>query len=288
MISLLNTQQNLSISLLCKIANVSKSGYYTWLNRKLSDEDVKLHNLIKYIFWKAKGKFGYRRVTMELKRNYNLDINCKKVFRIMKNEGLKAVIRKKYNSNSHVIVQKKNETWTIAPNILNGNFNYDKSETIYSTDVTYLFLKNGKRFFLSAIKDLATGEISAFSLSDKHNIDLILDTLNKLNPKENSILHSDRGALYTSFRYIQKLKEMKMTRSMSDAAKPTQNAPIESFFGHFKDEVEYKNCKNFKELKDKIDGYVYYYNTSRYQWNKKMLTPNEVKEYLDSYKCCLF
>ena len=288
MISLLNKQQNLSVSLLCKIAKVSQSGYYAWLKRKLSDEKVNLCNLIKHIFWSNKGKFGYRRITMELNRNYNLNINCKRVLRIMQNESLKAIIRKNNNSKSHVNTQRKSEKWTIAPNILNGNFASNKSDTIYSTDVTYLFLKNGKRYFLSAIKDLATGEISTYSLSDKHNIDLILDTLEKLNPKENSIIHSDRGTLYSSFRYIQKLKEKGITRSMSDAAKPTQNAPIESFFGHFKDEVEYIDCKNFEELKDKIDNYVYYYNTSRYQWNKKMLTPCEVKEYLDSYKCSPF
>ena len=96
-------------------------------------------------------------------------------------------------------------------------------------------------------------------------------------------MHSDRGALYSSFKYIQRLKELGITRSMSEAANPTQNAPIESFFGHFKDEVDYKNCKNFEELKDKIDKYVYYYNTSRYQWNKKMMTPLEIREYLISY-----
>ena len=70
---------------------------------------------------------------------------------------------------------------------------------------------------------------------------------------------------------------------MSAAGKPTHNAPIESFFGHFKDEVDYKHCKNFAELKDKIDKYVYYYNTSRYQWNKNMLAPIEIREQLKSY-----
>ena len=70
---------------------------------------------------------------------------------------------------------------------------------------------------------------------------------------------------------------------MSEPASPTQNAPIESFFGHFKDEVDYKICKDFKELKDKIDKYVYYYNTKRYQWNKSMLTPIEFRNLLLSY-----
>lgn len=55
------------------------------------------------------------------------------------------------------------------------------------------------------------------------------------------------------------------------------------FLGHFNDEVDFKSCNNYIELKDKIDKYVYYYNTSRYQWNKNMLAPIEVREYLISY-----
>ncbi|HIS88407.1 TPA: IS3 family transposase, partial [Candidatus Avigastranaerophilus faecigallinarum] len=56
---------------------------------------------------------------------------------------------------------------------------------------------------------------------------------------------------------------------MSEPARPTQNAPIESFFGHLKDEIDYKKCKSFDELNDLVDNYIYYYNTRRYQWNRK-------------------
>ncbi len=88
---------------------------------------------------------------------------------------------------------------------------------------------------------------------------------------------TNRVTLYTSFRYIQKLKIKEIIRSMLESGKPTQNAPVESSFGYFKDEVEYKDCKTLKELKDKIKKYVYYYNTGRYQWNKRMLPPCKVK-----------
>ena len=285
----LNENSKLSINLLCKIASVSKSGYYSWLNRKLSEKEIEIINLIKQQYWVKQGKSGYRTITMDLKRDLHLKINHKKVQRIMREYGLKAIIRKNNNCKNHVKAQRKSENWTIAPNILNCNFNTTQTGKIYSTDVTYLKLKNNQTYFLSAIKDLASGEISAYSISDKHDINLILDTINQLTEiSDNCIIHSDRGALYSSFRYIQKLKEKGITRSMSEAGKPTQNAPIESFFGHLKDEVDYKKCNNFSELKDKIDNYVYYYNTNRYQWNKKMLTPIEVKEYLLSYNSCPF
>lgn len=224
---------------------------------------------------------------MEIRRKYALVVNHKKVLRCMQELGLKSKIRK---TKQHAKTQRKLESWTIAENLLKSNFTVNEPNKIFSTDVTYLILKNNQRFYFSVIKDLGSCEIVAYSLSDKHNIDLIQNTLNqlKINPLNNCIIHSDRGALYTSFQYIQKLKQLGIKRSMSEAAKPTQNAPIESFFGHFKDEVDYKKCKNFEELKDKIDKYVYYYNTSRYQWNKNMLAPREIREHLLSYNYCLF
>lgn len=270
------------ISKLCKIANVSKSCYYKWLNKKIANQDTEIIEIIKKVYWANNGKFGYRRITMELRRKFNLIINHKKVLRIMQDIGLKSKIRKQ---KKHSKIQRKNEKWTIAENLLNSNFKVNEPNKIFSTDVTYLTLKNSKRFYLSVIKDLGSCEIVAYSLSRHHNMELILDTLSQMQnyTTKGSIIHSDRGTLYTSFKYIQKLKQMGITRSMSAPAQPTQNAPIESFFGHFKDEVEYKECNNFEELRDKIDKYVYYYNTSRYQWNKNMLAPREVREHLMSY-----
>lgn len=276
----------MSISKLCKIANVAKSSYYTWLNKEPFKQDVEIMDLIKQIYWANNGKFGYRRITMELRRNFYQVVNHKKVLKFMQELGLKSKIRKQ---KQHAKAQRKNENWTIAENLLECNFKVNKPNKVLSTDVTYLILKNSQRFYFSVIKDLGSSEIVAYSLSDKHNIELILDTLSQLkNLSDGCIIHSDRGALYTSFQYIQKLKQLGLVRSMSEAAKPTQNAPIESFFGHFKDEVDYKKCKDFKELKDKIDKYVYYYNTSRYQWNRKMLAPKEIREHLLSYNYCPF
>ena len=279
----MNKTSNLSISKLCSIANVSRSSYYKYQNKKPLKKDIEIITLIKQIYWTNEGKLGYRRITMELHRKFNMIINHKKVLRLMRENGLKSKIRKK---RKHSCVQRKNEKWTIAENLLQSNFKTNELNKIFSTDVSYLTLKNGKRFYLSAMKDLASGEIVAYNVSDKHNIQLILNTIDqlKIDNCNNCIIHSDRGSLYSGFQYIQKLKELRIKRSMSEPMNPTQNAPIESFFGHLKDEVDYKKCKDLEELKDKIDKYVYYYNTGRYQWNKNMLTPREIKEHLLSYK----
>lgn len=249
------------------------------------NQDAEIIDLIKQIYWSNNGKFGYRRITMELRRNFNFIVNHKKVLRLMQNLGLKSKIRRE---KSHARAQRKNENWTIATNLLQSDFNVKEPSKAFCTDVTYLTLNNSQRFYLSVIKDLGTGEIVAYSVSNKHNIELIMDTLSQLaiDSLTDCIMHSDRGALYISFQYIQKLRALGLKRSMSEAGKPTQNAPIESFFGHFKDEVDYKKCKDFEELKDKIDKYLYYYNTSRYQWNRNMLTPREIREHFIAYANC--
>ena len=176
--------------------------------------------VVAQLYWANNGKFGYRRITMELRRKFNLIVNHKKVLRLMRDIGLISKIRKQ---KKHSKIQRKNENWTIAKNLLNCNFKVKEPNKIFSTDVTYLTLKNNKRFYLSVIKDLGSCEIVAYSLSRQHNIDLILDTLAQLQiySTNGNIIHSDRGALYTSFQYIQKLKQMRIARSMSEPAKPT-------------------------------------------------------------------
>ena len=94
--------------------------------------------MVKQIYWANNGDLGYRRITMELRRKFNLLVNHKKVLRIMQDFGLKSKIRK---TKKHATAQRKNENWTIAENILKSNFKVNKPNSIYSTDVTYLILK---------------------------------------------------------------------------------------------------------------------------------------------------
>jgi transposase InsO family protein len=76
------------------------------------------------------------------------------------------------------------------------------------------------------------------------------------------------------------MKKLNLVQSMSAPASPLDNAPIESFFGHMKDYLDYKKCKTFEELAEKVDEYMYYYNNERKQWSKKKMTPIEYREYL--------
>lgn len=262
-----------SLKILCTIANVSVSGFYSWKNRVVNNNNKEIENLISKIFFEYKGRIGIRRIKMELERKYNQIVNKKKIQRIKQKLGLKTQIRRKRNNYQGYL---RSEKWCIADNILNRQFRLNIANKAYSTDVTYLITKNN-RYYLSVIKDLCTKEIVAYNVSDKHDLALILGTLEQMSKQNNAIMHSDRGGLYTSFQYIQKLKELNLIRSMSRSGNCLDNAPIESFFGHLKDEIEYKKCKTLDEIRAKIDEYMYYYNNNRYQWGLNKMTPLEYR-----------
>ena len=109
---------------------------------------------------------------------------------------------------------------------------------------------------------------------------LVLKTLERLKPYPNAMIHSDQGFHYTNPEYIEKVKTLCMIQSMSRKGNCIDNAPIESFFGHFKDEVDYKNCKTFQELYQLIKNYINYYNYERAQWDKNKMTPVEYRDHL--------
>ena len=134
---------------------------------------------------------------------------------------------------------------------------------VYSTDITYLFYGKGKKAYLSVVKDLATKEIVGHYLYRNIGMKLVFNTLAKtikITPNsslEFLMMHSDQGFHYNNPIFKQKLKDLKITQSMSRKVNCLDNAPIESFFGHFKDELDNLNCDTFEELKIKVNEYIY-------------------------------
>lgn len=220
---------------------------------------------------------------MILEKDYGIKMNHKKIRRIMNEYGLKTIIRRK---NPYKAMAKKTHEHSICPNVLKRRFSPVKPYTVYSTDITYLHYGNSQKAFLSAIKDLASCEIIAYTISRQMTIDFVNEMMRNAiesTPKDSLkklIIHSDQGFHYTHPVFRMRLKNLEITQSMSRKGNCLDNAPIESFFGHLKDEVNYKNCKTFEELKDKIDEYIYYYNNERYQWNKNKMAPVEYRNHL--------
>lgn len=275
------------IKLLCNIAKVPRSGYYKWLKTAdEKDKDYEDYVLIKSIFDKGKGKYGHRTIMMKLAREMNVFMNHKKVNRIMNKYGLFTKVRRK---NPYKMIMKKNFEHRTCDNILAREFTQIVPQKVLCTDITYLWF--GQRFaYLSVIKDIASREIVAWSISWHIGMSLVFDTVKDLKHNaeiqkwnlENVLLHSDQGFHYTNPDYIKGIKDLKIRQSMSRKGNCIDNAPMESFFGHLKDEVDYKEAKTFENLKTMIGEYINYYNNHRQQWELKKMTPVEYRNHLMS------
>ncbi|TVZ75342.1 integrase-like protein [Aeribacillus composti] len=141
-------------------------------------EDEQLKEKIKQCHKEVKGIYGYRRVTVWLKRKHKRDINHKRVQRLMREMGIRAVIRKKRPYYG------KKGPYVISDNHLNRDFHVSKPNKKWVTDITYLIF-NGQKLYLSAIKDLYNNEIVAYHISQRNDIKLVIDTLKKAIKKRN-------------------------------------------------------------------------------------------------------
>ncbi len=206
------------------------------------------------------------------------DMNHKKIQRIMKKYNLVAHVRRK---NPYKQFMKKSLEHRVVPNKLNREFKQDIPHKALCTDITYLPF-NTDFAYLSVIKDVATGEALSWNTSLSPDVSLVTETIKNINiPSYTEVLiHSDQGFQYTNPTYIKTVKELNMIQSMSAKGKCLDNSPIESFFGHMKDELDYSHCTTLSELKLEIDQYMRYYNHERKQWNRNKMTPIEYRDYL--------
>lgn len=189
-------------------------------------------------------------------------------------------------ANPYKKMMKATKEHTVLPNLLNREFKQDIPGKVLLSDITYLFFGKGQKAYLSTVKDSSTNEILAYTVSNRLTLDLVTDTLVKLkgNKKiklvEGAFIHSDQGVHYTSPTFQKQVKNMGLGQSMSRRGNCWDNAPQESFFGHFKDEAYIKPCNTLEELKKEIRSYMTYYNHYRYQWDLKKMSPVEYRTHL--------
>lgn len=249
------TKQNgnrLSVSTLCEIAGVSRSGYYNYL----STEDVRLkreeqdrkdfQKILEAYSFRGYNK-GARSIYMRLLHmDPPIHMNVKKIRRLMKKYGLFCPIRK---ANPYRRMAKAMATNNIAPNLVNREFEKHGPRKILLTDITYIINGKAPRVYMSTIIDAYTKEILSWVLSDSLVLDFVLDTVTQLcythdiSLTEETIIHSDQGAHYTSIKFIELVKDKNLRQSMSRKANCWDNAPQESFFGHMKDEIDKKQLE---------------------------------------------
>lgn len=281
----------LKISKMCEIAGVSRSGYYNWCasenSRKLrEDADRKDFALILEAYQYRGYAKGARGIHMRLLHSPGIIMNVKKIRRLMHKYGLICPFRK---ANPYRRMAKALATSNVAENVVHREFRR-KPRMVLLTDITYLFFGKSGKCYLSTILDAYTHEVLAYRVSLSLKVEFVLETVDCLIAEygctldDETIIHSDQGCHYTSYAFIQKLKDAEFVQSMSRRGNCWDNAPQESFFGHMKDEIadQIAACKSFEQVVAKIDDWMDYYNNDRGQWDLLKLTPREYYEYIQT------
>lgn len=278
-----------SISILCELAGVSRSGYYAWLKAAPTREARELQDkadfeLILAIYKRRGYAKGARSIYMGLLHmNPPVVMNIKKIRRLMKKYNLFCPIRK---ANPYRRMAKALKTSNYADNLLQREFECYGPRYVLLTDITYIPY-NGEFAYLSTILDAYTKQVLSYVLSDSLEIDFVKETVENLirdhgiSLHKETLIHSDQGSHYTSATFIQIIEDCDLRRSMSRRGN-WDNSPQESFFGHMKDHIldRIKECTEFQQIKDIVDDYIDYYNNEAYVWELCMLSPNEYYKFV--------
>ena len=243
------------------------------------DSETELKELITEQFYLFKERYGYKRITTEIQKLGHC-INHKKVYRLMKELGLKCVkfMRKSRKYNSY-----KGKVGKVAKNRMNRRFNTHIPLQKLVTDITEFKCAGDAKLYLNPILDLYNGEVISFGIMKRPTLDLVMEPLEeaidiiKSHATFRTTIHSDQGWHYQHNKWVKTLKKNKVFQSMSRKSTCADNASMENFFGILKQEMYYgEKLVSYDELKRRIEEYIHWYNNER---SKKKLTGLSPVEY---------
>lgn len=219
-------------------------------------------------------------MTIKLNRDHNLEVNHKRIYRLMDILNLKSVCRRKKKNYIKLTPE------ITADNILNRDFESKQFGEKWLTDVTEMKYGLGSKAYLSAILDLSDKSIVSFVLGHSNNNELVFKTFDIAHSEYREakpIFHSDRGYQYTNRSFKKKLDDAGMIQSMSRVSRCIDNGPMEAFWGMLKSEMYYlRKFNTYSELEVAVTEYIEYYNNQRYQKRLKCMTPIEYRYYLSN------
>lgn len=244
------------------------------------DTDAALKELIISLFKKFHERYGYKRITKELEK-LGHEINHKKVYRLMRELGLKCVkfMRKSRKYNSY-----KGKVGKVAKNRLSRRFNTSLPLQKLVTDITEFKCLGEEKLYLNPILDLYNGEVITYEIKKRPTLDLVIEPLKeameiiKNRATYRTTIHSDQGWHYQHNQWVKTLKENKIFQSMSRKATCADNASMENFFGILKQEMYHgEELVSYEELKKQIEEYIYWYNHERAKEKLAGLSPVEYR-----------
>ena len=285
----LNSPENiLSVTELCHISGVSRSGYYNWLKKDPKPDTKESQDQADFALIQEAYSFrGYDKGVLGIYMrllHMGIRMNHKKIRRLMRKYGLYCPVRK---ANPYRRMAKAMRTNAVADNLLKREFRLRGPRKVFLTDITYIPF-NDSFLYLSVIMDSFTDEVLSYVLSESLEVDFVLQTVKQFIAKHGTtldseaIIHSDQGCHYTSTSFRAIVSDYGLRQSMSRRGNCWDNAPQESFFGHMKQEIQFKTrkCLSFSAVQEVIDDWIDYYNKDRYKAALDNLSPNEFYKYI--------
>jgi len=267
---------------MCRVLDVSRSGYYAWLSRPKSDRSTQnrmLLDQIKVVHKSSRRTYGAPRIHGELVAT-GFKCSKKRVERLMSANGIRAKQKRKF-----VVTTDSRHCMPVAPNILNREFVVNEPDTVWLSDITYIPTDEGW-LYLAGVMDLCSRTAVGWSMSDCMDTTLVTDALKmayrRRRPTTGLIHHSDRGSQYASYDYRNLLSDYGMLMSMSRKGNCWDNAPMESFFGTLKKElIHHKQYRTRDEARRDIFDYIeVFYNRQRLHSSLGYLSPAEYERQL--------
>jgi putative transposase len=260
---------------MCRILEVSKSGYYRWVNRKPSrrvQEEGRLEVEIKAAHKRARETFGPERLQQDLKEQ-GVEVGICRIRRIRKKLGIRCKQKRKFKATTD-----SKHALPVAENLLNQEFEATGPNKIWVSDITYIPTEEGW-LYLASHKDLCTAEIVGYAMGNRITKNLVSESLFKAvaakRPGAGLIHHSDRGRQYCAHEYRKLMEQFKMRPSMSRKGDCYDNAPMESFWGTLKNElIHHRRYKTREQAIREITEYIeVFYNRQRRQARLGYLSP---------------
>ena len=265
---------------MCRVFEVSRSGYYRWLKRKPSQrhlDNQRLDAQIREIYEQSKGRYGSPKITQEL-RDQGRKVGKNRVAERMRKAGLRSKIRRKYR-----VTTNSKHKFPVAPNLLERNFTAQAPDRVWVSDITYLATRTGW-LYLTVIIDLFSRMVVGWALSSSLSHEMVVVALKRAirrrGPTNGLVFHSDRGVQYACTGFRDELEGHGFVQSMSRKGDCWDNAVAESFFAIMKTELVYhERYEGHQDTLHSIFEYIeIFYNRQRRHSTLEYLCPADYEK----------
>ncbi len=263
------------VPMMCRVYEVSASGYYAYVTRPLSkraQEDVRLEVEIKAAHKRTRRRCGAERLQKDLDEN-GIEVGVCWIKRLRKKLGIRCKQGKKFKTTTD-----SKHTLPVPENLIDQQFKVSRPNTAWLSDITYIATEEGW-LYLAAHKDIFNGEIVGYAMGERLTKNLVSQSLLRAvaakRPAKGLLHHSDRGSQYCAYDYRKLLDQFGMTASMSGKGNCYDNAPMESFWGTLKQElIHHRRYRTRGEAIQEITEYIeIFYNRQRRQARLGYLSP---------------